>query len=445
MFGLTEDRTAPPQAATAGSPTRREAVGPAADSRAGGSRLVRSWPALALLVLFAVSVLLRLPSFSIDPVEDAGWTPYERYSNTEVWTHNWHVLDVYATEPAGEHLFASYIEGSWPCTASASCAEEFIANSKNPDLTVYTSFPPTAFIALYAVMKVFGGGNYTYEASQIFGLALHALCVGLIAYLAYLLTRNKLISVLAGAIYTFSTATMWYHMNVYWAHELLMPVFIAALVVFVRRKGAMRWWQSLFFGFAMTLITWTGAVAAVGFAAYGLWRYLRTRERAHLAHLFMVAGMAAAVAVVLLQVLVVTGSSPVEYVERVVHRAGFRSSGSDSMPFGVMAWRFVNSLMLDYGGFLVIAFALAVRKKLTSFQWAVVFVSTFPLLETFVVLEHDTTYGFGRLKWLVPVIVLICMGAANLSPRRRGQLALAVAAASVLHVALYFLVFTPVA
>ena len=47
-------------------------------------------------------------------------------------------------------------------------------------------------------------------------------------------------AVIGAAMYALSTGTLWYHMNVYWAHELLVPVFLVALVVFVRRQGRLR-------------------------------------------------------------------------------------------------------------------------------------------------------------------------------------------------------------
>jgi hypothetical protein len=224
-----------------------------------------------------------------------------------------------------------------------------------------------------------------------------------------------------------------------------VPVFLVALVVFVRRRGRLLWWQGLLLGLAMTVVTWTGGVAAVGFALHGAWKYHRTRDKAYLGNVFMVAGMVLAVVLIAGQVVLATGASPAEYLEKVAHRAGSRTAAATSMPFPEMAWRFVNALLLDYGGFALIALVVAVRRGLSGFQWEVVLVAAFPLLESFLLLEHDTIYGFGRLKWLIPVILLACVAGTDL--RRRGKLALvlAVGAAALLHVALYFVVFDAIA
>jgi hypothetical protein len=412
---------------------------------ANAGRTLGSRPTLAICGLFVLSVLVRLPSFGIDPVDDAVWTSFQRWNNTEVWRHTWYVLDVYSSHSAWDHKFASYIPGSWPAPEGRTSAEEFLSNAADPDLTVYTSFPAVHFVVLYLVLTVFGG-EYTYEASQVFGLALHALCVGLVAYLAHLLTRRAALTVAAAAIYTLSTGTLWYHMNVYWTHELLMPVFLGAVIVFVRRRGSLRPWQAVAFAFAMSLVTWTGAVAAVGFALHSAYRWWRSRDRADLGGAFAVVGMVLALALNVVHVLLATGTTPLEYAGRLLERAEFRAAGGSAanVSFPVMSWFFVNNLLIDYGAFFVIAFALALRHTLNRFQWELAFVSAFPLLESFLILEHDTTYGFARLKWLVPVILVICMAAARLRRRRLVQLGVAVGAACALHVALYLVVFQTV-
>jgi hypothetical protein len=389
---------------------------------------MRFWPVIAILALFALSVLLRLQSFGMDPLESQGWTQFQRFNNTEVWDHNNYVLEVYSTLSASEHKFVGYVGAS----------DEFLKNADNPGLTVYTSFPPTQFIVLFLASKIIGS---TFAASQVFGLLLHALCVALVGYLIHVLTRNNVATVVGAAMYTFSTGTLWYHMNVFWAHELLVPVFLVALIVFVRQQGRLRWWQGLLLGLALSIITWTGAVAAVGFALHGAWKWYRTRDTAYLGNLFMVAGMVVAVALIVGQVLVTTGADPLEYLSKVANRAGSRTAGAESVDLPVAMWRFVNALLIDYGGFMLIALVLAVRRGLTGFQWEVAAVAAFPLLESFLLLEHDLIYGFGRLKWLLPAILIACMAGANLSPRGKWKLGIATGVAALVHIGLYFVVF----
>ncbi|WP_410641240.1 hypothetical protein [Amycolatopsis sp. lyj-346] len=342
------------------------------------------------------------------------------------------MLDVYAEYPASVHKFAAYI-GADP---------KFLVNKAAPELTVYTSFPPTHFVALYGTLKVLGA-PFTYLNQQLFSLAIHLMCAILMYYLCRLLTRDKVIAVLGAAMYIFATGTMWYHMNVYWAHQLLMPVFLVALIVFVRRKGLMKWWESAGIGFAMSIIAWTGALAAVGFTAYGIYKFLTTKNRAYLNYLFMLAGMAAAIALAILQVLLTTGASPGEYIDRVLHRVQARSLGSTTLPLAVKAWRVFSGLLIEYGGFILIAYTLALKRKLQGFAWGVLFVSAFPLLESFIIMEHDAVYGFGRLKWIVPVILTICLLGAKYATdkKRRIVLIAAVATACFLHAILYLVTY----
>jgi hypothetical protein len=155
----------------------------------------------------------------------------------------------------------------------------------------------------------------------------------------------------------------------------------------------------------------------------------------------MAAGMVVAVALIVGQVLITTGADPMEYFSKVANRAGSRSAGAANVDLPVMSWRFVNALILDYGGFLLIALVLAVRRKLTGFQWGVAAVAAFPLLESFLLLEHDTIYGFGRLKWLLPAILIASMAGANMSPRGKWKLGIATAVAALVHIGLYFVIF----
>jgi hypothetical protein len=396
------------------------------------AKLFKLWPIILLVLLFGVSLLLRIGSFSIDPVKDQAFTQFGRFNNTEIWLHDKYVLDVYDTYPVSTHMFAPYVGGD----------DEFLPREGVANLYVYTSFPSSHFVALYGVLKAFGS-EASYLGLQLFSLTIHLACVLLLYYLIFLLTRNKFMSVLGAAIYIFSTGTLWYHMNVYWAHQLLMPVFLTALIVFVRQKGIFRWWQGLILGFLMSIITWTGAIAVVGFASYGAYKFWRTRKREYLSYLFMVGGMVLALIGIVLQILLITGASIPEYIDRVVHRAQARSTGATTMTLPFMIWNFCSNLVLDYGGYMLIAYTLAIRHKLQGFQWDVLFVASFPLLETLVILEHDAVYGFGRLKWLIPVILLITMlGSRVINTKKRKIIfAVIIALASILHSLLYLVIF----
>src|SRR3982751_4378493 len=178
------------------------------------TQIIKHWPLLLLIFLFGVSVLVRMGSFSMDPIKEQGYSYFQHFNNTEVWIHDEFVATIYDTQPISKHLFASYVGGG----------EDFLPSKTMPGSTIYTSFPPTQFVVLFGALKILGGISFL--NMQLFSLAIHLLCVLLLYYLALLLTRNKLVSVLGALVYIFSTGTLWFHMNVYWAHQLLMPVFL---------------------------------------------------------------------------------------------------------------------------------------------------------------------------------------------------------------------------
>jgi len=397
---------------------------------AANSFFKRYWPLVVLLVLFAVSVAVRAEQFGIDPVKKNALTHYQVFNNTDVYLHNNFVLDVYDQYPASEHLFAGYIGGG-----------PYLHHKSLP-LTVYTSFPPTHFVVLYAALKPFNA-VHNFVAWQLFGLAIQLACVLLLFYLVFLLTRNKWLAVLTASIYIFATGALQFHMNVFWAHQLLQPVFLTSLIVFVRRGGLFKPWQALLLGLSMSLIAWTGVVAVVGYALYAAFMFYKTRNRAYFSYFWMLGGTVIALAVIFLQVLLATGSDPVSYLKAVKGRVTARTATGGLIPFPQVIWNYISNLFLEYGGYIILAYTLALRRKLKDFEWAVLFVASFPLLETILLLEHDTIYGFGRLKWMVPLALVIALFANRYIKTRKGKIALiaAVVGVHILHIASYFIIY----
>ena len=397
---------------------------------AANSFFKRYWPLLVLLVLFAASLGVRAGAFGIDPVKKNALTHYNVFNNTDVFIHNNFVLEIYEKHPASEHMFAGYIGGG-----------PYLQHKSLP-YTVYTSFPPTHFVALYAVLKPFNA-VHNFAAWQVFGLAIQLACILLLFYLVYLLTRNKWLAVLAASIYVFSTGALHFHMNAFWAHQLLQPVFLASLVVFVRRGGLFKPWQALAFGFSMSLIAWTGVVGVVGYVLYAAFMFYKTRDRAYLSYLWMFGGMVAAVVLTFVHVLLATGSDPLSYVRAVKGRITARTATGGLIPFPQVIWNYISNLFLEYGGYIVLAYTLALRRKLKDFEWAVLFVASFPLVETLILLEHDTIYGFGRLKWIVPLALVIALFASRYVKTRKGKIALiaTVVGVNILHIASYFVIY----
>ena len=399
--------------------------------------LIRFWPVIALVVLFVASVGVRAGSFAINPVKDHKWTLFQRFDNLEVYEHTHYVGQVYDANPVSIHKFAGYIGKS----------DEFLTNTKlgtdGHTLSVYTSFPPTHFVVLYQALRLFGS-DASFFGIQIFSLVLHLVCVGMVFWLAMSLTkRNKYVSFLVATTYIFSAATLWQHMNVYWAHQLLMPVFLGSLILFVKRGGLFRRWEALGLGFAMALIAWTGFIAVIGYVLFAAFSYFRTRNKAYFAYLYMLGGAVGALAAIVVQALWVTGAGFFEYLGYLTTRVSARTGGVQNIPLPRMMWLFVNDLAIEFGVYALIAYTLAIIRKITAFEWAIIFVSAFPLLESFLLLEHDQVYGFARLKWFVPILVImaICGAKYATTTKRKVILGAAVAAANLIGVLGYFTVY----
>ena len=388
------------------------------------------WPVLILLGLFLLSVLVRAGQFNQEYIANSG-IRLGQFTNTEVFYHTEYVLALYDRYDASQHLFASYIRHDFT---------QFLQHKEIFE-TVYTSFPSAIFVVPYLVFELIHTPP-TYLSLQIFSLALHLLCILLFYRLLLLLTKDRAVSVLAASAYIFATIALQHHMNVYWAHQLLQPLFIYSLILFVKREGRLRPWEILGLALAMSLITWTGVVASVGYALYGAWMLWRTRDRAYLSYLWAVFGVGLAMAAVYLQVFLATGANLGDYLYALSHRADARSSVSSPPSFLIGA--FFNALLIDMGLFAAVLPLLAWKNRPEHMEWAVLFISTFPLLESFLLMGHDYTYGFGRLKWLVPLVLLIGILGAKFAKtyRRLTVLAIFIIIASAIHVYFYWHLYT---
>jgi hypothetical protein len=365
----------------------------------------KKWPLVLLVLLFAVSVGLRWPAFSMAPESrfDSTW---DRFNNYEIYKHTGYVFSVYETHTVDEHRFAGYVGKS----------ASFLKRENFEDLYVYSSFPPTLFVVPYLVFTAFSI-PVNLVSLDVFNLVLQLITTILIYYLLLEILpkrdrkRRELVAFLAAGAYIFSTGTLQGHMNVYWAHELLQPVFVGVMLLFAKRKGLFKWWESALVGFGLSIITWTGVLGAVGIALFGLYRLWKTKNRAYLA---MIAGLAGgavlALVLVAIQVMLITGADLTSYTSTIFKRVEARTAnGSIYQPMLVVR-QFITRLFQDYGFYLIAAYSMFlvyVRKIKPNFAWAIVAISAFPLLESIPLVEHDSVYAFGRLKWLLPIILIL--------------------------------------
>lgn len=405
-------------------------------------------PICVLLFLFVLSLFVRADVFRFAPLGLPVYsTPYQRQENTEVFNHVLYVMTVYRDNPVSQHFFAPYI-GSSP---------NFIQSRFNADLFVYPSFSPILFIVPYLFLTITHIG-LSYMGLQIFSLFIHLICIFLVYYLVMaFLPKNKynmLIGLLSASVYAFATNTLQSHMDVWWAHQLLQPFYLGAMLLFVRRNGLLKWWESLIIGFVLSLITWTGLIVSLCLAVYYFIQYRKHKDRAYLNNMFaLLGGMAAAVLFIASQVLFVTGTSFGNYVGKIFGRVQARSAGADTTASVLQIFiRFVLGTLQDAGAYLAIAlgFLIAFWKKWRrTFRWTVIAITLFPLLESIPLLEHDTIYSFGRLKLFIPLILILALGSyeflQRIKNKRLGVVVLSAlfVIAALIHVFLFLDIYTP--
>lgn len=365
----------------------------------------KKWPHVLLTLLFAVSVGIRWPAFSM-PAESYFDSTWDRFTNYEIYKHTGYVFSVYDAHTVDEHRFAGYVGKS----------TSFLKRENFEDLYVYTSFPPTLFVVPYLTFKALSL-PVNLVSLDIFNLVLQLATTILIYYLLLEILpkrdrkRRELVAFLGATVYIFSTGTLQGHMNVYWAHELLQPVFVGTVLLFAKRKGLFRWWEAAIAGFMLSIITWTGVLGAVGIALFGLYKFRQTKDKAYLQSVGGLAGGAAlALGLVMAQAMLVTGADLRSYTSTIFGRVEARTAGGSIYQPMLVVRQFITRLFEDYGLYIVLTYSMFmayVRKIKPTFAWAVVAVAAFPIVESFPLVEHDSVYAFGRLKWLLPIILAL--------------------------------------
>lgn len=403
----------------------------------------KQWPLLALILLFAVSVGIRWGAFFAQPVVTYAATK-DRFTNSEVYKHTGYVFEVYSTLEFREHKYLGYVGKS----------ENFLQRKGIPGLYVYTSFPPTLFVAPFVAFQLVGAG-VNLVSLDVFNLVLQLATAILLFYLILqILPRGgrgrTLIAVLGASAYIFATGTMHYHLNVYWAHQLLQPFFVGGLLFFARRQGLFRWWEAALVGAVLSVITWSGLFVVVGMGLYALWKLVRTKNKAYLRMLLGLGGGAvAAIGLVVAHAMIGTGADLGRYFTTVLHRVESRTAASVHYQPVWLIQHFIGWLIEDYGAYILLGYSMAlayIRRFKPTFAWAVVLIAAFPCLESFILIEHDTIYGFGRLKWFIPIILIAALASYEFvktakRPKRQYVLIGLFGAAAVLHVAWYLYLY----
>jgi hypothetical protein len=372
-----------------------------------------------LFALFLISALIRIDQFQNQP-QGRGFynTNYSIWTNTEVNYHVMSVLKIYEDYPISQHYFASYIPTNG---RYESLANSYAVNEKQQELIVYPSFSPAVFIAPYLAFKLFHL-DFSYSNLQLFGLAMHLITALLFFFVVRAFVSKKysanFIAVLAASVYIFSTSALNDHMNVWWAHQLMQPVYLYMLLRFIQTKGALRPWELFMHSLLLILINWTGLFVMLGVSSYYVIRLLKNRRRSDFYPIVAIcAGGVLAVSLIVLHVIFVANIDLSTYVGKILTRVDSRSASVDYIPLASLILNNVSNIIIDFGIYLIGCIGLLFylykkryfSKENDKFRWTVIAISSVPILESALLIEHDTVYGFGRLKLLVPFILLLSL------------------------------------
>lgn len=375
---------------------------------------------VVILLLFALTLILRGYAIVNAPFDKGYFSDtLGNFTNIECSIHNRFIAQVWDEYPASVHHYNLAIRhGSPRMTANRYVGDAF---------DTYTSFPPAAFLVPYFLGKLFGVTLDFYDRwMQVFSLSLNLLCAVLIYSLArQLITphrpedapRADRAALLCVALYLFNPNVLHYTSNVYWAHQFYEPFLLLLLLWLLRTADAPRRLPVVFaWAFGLSLITWTGLATCGGWFLFTL--FLDRKQKGMPKQLAAIAGgAAAALATNVLWISSTIEGGVVTMFHNILAALSERTVSSVDPLFTVYAlfkpaaWEFLPTLLL----LLLCAGMLLAAKKgrrlapVSKPELLVLGVSFVTCCESLPLMGHDGTYGFGRYKYIVFLLVVLML------------------------------------
>jgi len=362
------------------------------------------WMAI-LLLLFAVSVAIRLPYLNRPLDEHHEWLTAQTLVIHSIWY---------------ERGIAAC--GFNPIVTFGLSADKNIMTPMGKIVSpatgdyYYTSQPPLGYILPYLVLASLGLRPDVLPL-QIFNIAVHLACVLLVFLIVRRLAarrgmqRPDIPALVGAAVYIFMPVTLWFHSNVYSFEILVQVFFLLAIYLFLRllERPARPAWLYVALAataFCMSYTEAMGVLFAFSIIIYALFHFRdRTIRRAALV---VAAGTAAALCLTFVQYSQIAGLE--EFLRRAqtvyLKRSGLSgtaSPASRSLLSG-KAWRFLAQHYVNGFGWLLFilgAGALAamcgkpVKNKAVRFgpmERGVLFLTLLP-----VVLHHLVFFNFTSI------------------------------------------------
>ncbi len=302
--------------------------------------------------------------------------------------------------------------------------------------TAYVSFPPGFFLTTYAILKAL---SLPIEPVVLrwFNIVLQALTVVLLAVLTWLVledlrrTRNAAATglVVAGTCYIFALEPFHSHVASIWAHQFIQPLWLAAVIIVFWVKHS---WFKLLVVFVIAMVTplieWTAYLMLLGLfvAMIVLAVCCRSERNDWIANcIVMTMGVLIAMTIKFLWYDWAIGIDT--YIEVLTIRAGERSIAVDSYDLSDL----FRSYMWSYGPWIIATLLLGSLSLLINRPsesalplrvWLVFGALVFPVLENIPLLEHAIVYSFAKLKFGLPLSLILGVVVSSLWNLRYGKI-----------------------
>jgi len=361
---------------------------------------MRSKNALLLMAIFGTSVLVRLPMLDKSLSHPREWLTATVLRHLEIWNQ----------EGLAKAHFAPIT--TYPGAANKNINNEASEHKDADGNYYYTSFPPLAYYAPYALFKVFHVRPGVLPI-RIFGLVLHFLS-GLFVYFSVQVLRpsSAAAALIAFTIYTFAPITLWLQANVYMSDIFAQVLFAAGIYALLRLAilSPRPTWEYFAFGlliFAFVYSEWLGVLFAVSVGLFAMGTRNQTGRLGFA--LAAVLGTLAALALTVWQYSQIAGFHAyyVSLHQRFALRSGLGPQDQLTFhPWQPLGWLFlVTYYALAYGANILLLAVWAAWSKgsgtglLPNTKRALFFSAALPLILHHVLLFNFTAaHEFSVLK-----------------------------------------------
>lgn len=379
----------------------------------------RAAPFLALIAIWMLLGLF-IHSFAGGSPSKPHWS--QRWWNDEVVLHSAGILCRYRAFPISEHWFSLSAPGmecndqEKPNTVSDLADQPNLPIVSSETLggqSVYTSFPPGAFIIASAFVNPIAKFM---TVSDLSALKIWNWCLALVTALIFAVTLRRVwpqdlkhqntLTVLACLPFLIAVEPMHSHHQTLWAHQVMQPVIATALYLIVGRMTTRRAIALGTLCFVACWIEWTAYLLCIACFFVVVVKSEKDSQLKN-ATIFSITTLLGGLSV-LAYYWQLVGIEP--YFRSLTERFTSRSAAVSYYNWG--DW--LLSLMQSFGpwiaaiGLLLIElFTYRKNDSNTNIPATLIAVSAFILLENALMLEHAIVYTFDRLKWAFLIGLLI--------------------------------------